>query len=166
MVFSFNQDFSGLFPSCLWIEARQNFHFGLSRHGERRSARKTPPHSLGQGLGTRRPLGGVFLRTGAILRLQPCAAAALPVAGRRSRRPGYKVFMTLPHRPGSAELPEMLAWSSTAAGLAVQASARPRITGSMLHAGRRRPPLACWCTTEEHAAHASPSSPEPARITY
>ena len=41
--------------------------------------------------------------------------------------------MTLPHQPGSAEQPAMFAWSSTAASLAVQVSARPRITGSMLH---------------------------------
>ena len=110
--------------------------------------------------------GACHCPVGAILQLQSRPVAASPVRLRRSRRPGYKVIMALPHRPGSAELPEMLAWSSTAASLAVQVSARPRITGSMLHAGRRRPPLACWCTTAEHAAHASPSSPEPARITY
>ena len=42
--------------------------------------------------------------------------------------------MSLPHQYGSAELPAVLASSSTAASLAVQVSAWPLITGTMLHA--------------------------------
>ena len=126
----------------------------------------TPPHTLFQVVRARRLPGGVRASTSSLSAASSSSSAALPVRGRTLRWTGYMLDIQPPapgrrcRRAGGA-LPVQYGYQAGHAGVCSAPHRNHHV------APRSATTLASeCCTCEVQAAHAEPSSGEPARTTH